>query len=94
MGTTCKKVHLIVGEGYKIGKLYIYNTKTHKMHIRGCCWLTKDVSESVFEQYQYKQFSFEEEAEAYIGQCLCPYLCKLCKKKREEIVRREMMNRK
>lgn len=54
-------------------KKYFYNTKTHRLHITGCC------RESKVKPYDIIYFDTYDEALAYDGRSVG--LCKLCQKK-------------
>ena len=56
-------------------KKYLYNTKTHTIHIKGFCQHTKGNS-------SYLAFATEDEVLAYDGRSVG--MCKLCLKKREK----------
>ena len=60
-------------------KPYIYNIKTHTLHIEGFCHLTRPNM-----QYgdSYKAFFTEDEAIAFDGRAVS--LCKLCQKERDK----------
>lgn len=53
-------------------KRYFYNTKTHKLHIYGCCHHSKILP------FDVKFFGTYDEALAYDGRTVG--LCKLCQK--------------
>lgn len=56
-------------------KTFVYNTKTHRLHIVGYCPHAKGGGDRTI------YFSTEDEALAYDGRAVG--LCKLCQKKRE-----------
>ncbi len=59
-------------------KKYIYNTKTHTLHIIGYCYHSK----SCGDDSKYVTFATEDEAIAHEGRSL--RMCKLCSKKRDK----------
>ena len=59
-------------------ELFLYNTKRCTLHIKGYCQHTKGACT------EYVSFNTENEALAYDGRAV--RLCKLCQKKREEIM--------
>ena len=61
-------------------KKYIYNTKTHILHIEGFCYNAKYCPTSS----NLKIFSSEDEVLAYDGRSVS--LCKICQKKRDKLV--------
>ena len=61
---------------------YIYNIKTHTLHIEGFCHCTsKDRSYGS----GYKCFSTEDDAVAFDRRTVS--MCKLCMKKRDKIIK-------
>ena len=62
---------------------YVYNRNTHTLHIEGFCFHTK---QGMVYSENYKRFSFEEEVFEYDGRAVG--MCKLCMKKRDEIMNR------
>lgn len=65
-------------------KLYSYNQGTHILHITNCCANSSGVD--------YIQFDTEDEAVKYAGRELG--MCKICMQKREEILKREFLEKK
>lgn len=63
-------------------KPYIYNTKTHTLHIEGFCHCT---FEGMSYGSEYKCFSTENDAVTFDGRTVS--MCKLCMKKRDKIVK-------
>lgn len=61
---------------------YLYNIKTRKLHIKGFCPHTKG------SYSEYIKFNTESEAVAYDGRAVG--LCKICEKKREENLKKEI----
>lgn len=59
---------------------FLYNPKTHTLHIKGYCCHTK------WGTKEYLPFHSENEALAYDGRAVG--LCKLCQKKREKRIAR------
>ena len=59
-------------------ELFLYNTKTCTLHIKGNCQYTKGACT------EYMPFNSENEALAYDGRAVG--MCKLCQKKREKIL--------
>ena len=55
---------------------FLYNEKTHTLHIKGYCCHTKGVFTGLIP------FSSEDEALAYDGRAVG--MCKICQKKREQ----------
>ena len=62
-----------------MGEEYLYNRKTDTLHIRGYCQHTKGLCAD------YIMFTTEDEALAYDGRAVG--MCKLCQKRREQILR-------
>ncbi|MBO4940263.1 MAG: hypothetical protein J6D30_04510 [Clostridia bacterium] len=60
-------------------KPYIYNIKTHTLHIEGFCHLTHP---NMHYGDSYKAFSTEDEVIAFDGRAVS--LCKLCQKERDK----------
>lgn len=60
-------------------EIYLYNTKRNKLHIKGYCQHTKG------QCADYISFNTENEAVAYDGRAVS--MCKLCQKKREQIMK-------
>ncbi len=58
---------------------YLYNPKRHTLHIKGYCFHAKGKCSD------YIPFDSEDAALAYDGRSVG--LCKLCQKKREEIMK-------
>ena len=58
---------------------YLYNRKTDTLHIRGYCQHTRGLCAN------YIVFATEDEALAYDGRAIG--MCKLCQKKREQIIK-------
>ncbi len=56
-------------------KQFLYNPKTRKLHIKGCCQHTKGNCPD------YLVFNSEDEALAYDGRAVG--MCKLCQARRE-----------
>ena len=63
-------------------KLYVYNLKTHTLHIEGLCPHTH---EGMPYGDGYKCFESEDDALAFDGRTVS--MCKLCMKKRDEIIK-------
>ena len=61
---------------------YIYNTKTHTLHIEGYC---HNAIEGKRYDTNYKRFASEDEVVAFDGRAVS--MCKLCLKKRENIIK-------
>ncbi|MBO4982970.1 MAG: hypothetical protein J6D23_02840 [Clostridia bacterium] len=61
-------------------KKYIYNTKTHILHIEGLCPNANYFPSSS----NLKIFSSEDEALAFDGRAVS--ICKKCHKKRDELI--------
>ena len=59
-----------------MGKKYVYNTDTGKLHIVGYCQGSKN------PPYHAKYFDTEDEALAYDGRAVS--MCKRCMRKREQ----------
>ena len=57
-------------------EVFLLNTKTHRLHIKGYCQHTKGL------YTDFIQFNSEDEALAFDGRALG--LCKICQKKREQ----------
>lgn len=57
-------------------EVFLYNEKTHTLHIKGYCQHTKGKTD-------YIQFNSENEALAYDGRAVG--VCKICQKKREKM---------
>ena len=68
--------------GYRMKKPYIYNTKTHTLHIEGFCHNT---FEGMHYSENFKCFASEDEVMAFDGRSVS--MCKLCSKKRESIIK-------
>lgn len=65
-------------------KVYVYNTRTHTLHIEGfCCHTPKGMR----CENDYKSFETEDEAIAFAGRALG--MCKLCQAERD----RRMLNK-
>lgn len=62
-----------------MGEQYLYNAKRNKLHIKGYCQFTKGLCAD------YISFNTENEAVAYDGRSVS--MCKLCQKKREQIMK-------
>jgi len=62
-------------------KPYVYNVKTHTLHIEGFCHFT---SEGMHYDENYKCFQSEDEAVAFDGRTVS--MCKLCMKKRDDMI--------
>ena len=62
-----------------MGEEYLYNPRTDKLHIRGYCQHTRGLC------IDYITFATEDEALAYDGRAVG--WCKLCQKRREQILR-------
>ena len=62
-----------------MGEEYLYNHKTGTLHISGYCQHTKGLCQD------YISFDTEDAALAYDGRAVG--LCKLCQKKREQIMK-------
>ena len=58
-------------------EMFLYNTKTHRLHIKGYCQHTNSPYTG------FLQFNSEDEALAYDGRAVG--MCKICQKKREQI---------
>lgn len=56
--------------------IFLYNTRTRKLHIKGLCPHTKGLCAD------YLEFASENEALAYDGRAVG--MCKLCQRKREK----------
>ena len=67
-----------------MGEQYLYNTKTHTLHIKGYCTHTNGLCTD------FLSFDSENEALAYDGRAVG--LCKLCQKKREQIIKEKKRN--
>lgn len=65
---------------------YIYNPKTHTLHIKGYCHHT------AYGYAGYLVFNSEAEALAYDGRAVG--MCKLCEKKRTQQMQKERGNEK
>lgn len=61
-------------------KIYIYNIKTHTLHIEGFC----HYSNSPPDDIHYKSFRTEDEAIAFDGRAVS--MCKLCQAKRDHLL--------
>lgn len=59
---------------------YIYNPRTHTLHIKGYCHHTTDGCAG------YLSFNSEAEALAYDGRAVG--MCKLCEKKRNQLMQK------
>ena len=57
-------------------EIFLYNEKTHRLHIKGYCRHTKGVHTDL------KQFNSEDEALAFDGRAVG--MCKTCQRKREQ----------
>lgn len=62
-----------------MGEKFLYNAKRHTLHIKGYCMHTKG------KCLEYLAFDTENEALAFDGRAVG--LCKLCQKKREQILK-------
>ena len=72
-------------KGEKDVKLpYVYNLKTHTLHIEGFCHHT---FEGMHYGEDYKCFPSEEAAVAYDQRSVS--MCKLCMRKRENIIKKQ-----
>ena len=72
--------HFLFMGGIKLlGGMFLYNTKTDKLHIKGYCRFTKG------KVIDYVPFDTEDEAIAYDGRATS--LCKLCQTEREKRMR-------
>lgn len=58
--------------------MYLYNAKTHTLHIKGYCQYAKGIVND------YISFCSENEALAYDGRAVS--LCKFCQRKREKLM--------
>lgn len=58
--------------------MYIYNTRTYKLHIEGYCVHSKN-------RYNMKRFSSEDEALAFDGKAVS--MCKICQRKKDKEMR-------
>ena len=56
-------------------ELFLLNTKTHRLHVKGYCQHTRGLNSD------FKKINSEDEALAFDGRALG--LCKICQKKRE-----------
>ena len=74
------RTFLLRKEGIFINEKYIYNPKTKRLHVEGCCPDAKPNKE-------YILFNTEDEAVKYGGRALG--FCQHCMKKREKILRGE-----
>ena len=63
----------------EVGEEYLYNAKTDTLHIRGYCWHTRR------PRLDYIPFATEDEAIAYDGRAVG--MCKLCQKRREQLIK-------
>ena len=61
--------------------MYIYNLKTHTLHIEGYCRCT---FKGMHYGDNYKRFYTEDDAIAYDGRSVS--MCKNCQKKRDRLV--------
>lgn len=61
--------------------LYVYNIKTHTLHIEGLC---RHTFKGMHYGNDYKCFSSEDEAVAFDGRAVS--MCKICLKKRDKII--------
>lgn len=61
-------------------KNYIYNIKTHTLHIKGFC----PHANSTPDDINYKSFQTEDEALAFDGRAVS--MCKRCQAKRETLL--------
>ena len=64
-------------------KPYIYNQRTHTLHIEGYCHLTR--VGMYYDENTYKRFSSENEAVAYDKRSVS--MCKLCTRTRENLIK-------
>ena len=62
-----------------MGEKYLYNPKKHTLHIKGYCFHAKG------QCTDYIAFDTENESLAYDGRAVS--LCKLCQKKRDQIIK-------
>ena len=60
-------------------KSYFINTKTGKIHIKGCCPHSKTLP------YNVEFFNSVDEALAFGGSSVC--MCKICQKQKEKIIK-------
>lgn len=58
-----------------MGEQFMYNEKTHRLHIRGYCMHTRGTCTG------FRSFDSEDEALAYDGRAVG--MCKICQKERE-----------
>lgn len=65
-----------------MAKPYIYNVKTHTLHIEGFCYLT---FAGKFYGTDYKCFKNEDDVLAFDGRSVS--MCKLCMKKRDKMIK-------
>ena len=63
-------------------KPYIYNLKTHTLHIEGFCHHT---FEGMNYSSDYKCFTSEDAAIAYDGRAVS--MCKLCQRRRDNVIK-------
>ena len=61
---------------------YIYNKGTHTLHIEGYC---RHAPKDVAERCGYLRFNTEDEAVAYDRRSVS--MCRICMRKREQILR-------
>ena len=64
-------------------KPYIYNCRTHTLHIEGYCHLTRKGMH--YDENTYKRFVSENEAVDYDKRSVS--MCKLCLKTRENMIK-------
>ena len=62
-----------------MGEKFLYNAKRNKLHIKGYCQHTSGLCAD------YISFDTENEAMAFDGRAVS--MCKLCQKKREQIMK-------
>ena len=67
-----------------MNKTYVYNLKTHTLHIEGFCPHT---FKGMHYGNEYKCFRTENEAVRYDGRAVS--FCKKCAKNRDDILRKE-----
>lgn len=65
-----------------MAKPYIYNVKTHTLHIEGFCY---HAFKGMHYGNDYKCFEDEDDVLAFDGRTVS--MCKLCMKKRDKIIK-------
>ena len=65
-----------------MGKKYVYNLKTHTLHIEGFC---RHTFEGMHYGNDYKCFDTEDAAIGYDKRAVS--MCKLCQKKRDDLIK-------